>query len=86
MLQVVTTIASCELTSIHHLRKISGGHRSSVHECEINLVALAFLCDVEGNFVCPAFWKFWCNVIHCKSTYKKTDSTVICVTDSLKVN
>ena len=26
-----------------------------------------------------AFWKFWCNVIYCKSVYTKTDSTVICV-------
>ena len=29
--------------------------------------------------MCPAFLQFWCNVIHCKNGYKKTDSTVICV-------
>ena len=27
----------------------------------------------------PAFLQFWCNIIHCKSAYKNTDSTVICV-------
>ena len=29
-------------------------------------------------FVSPAFLRFWCNVIHCKSAYEM-NSTVVCV-------
>ena len=37
-----------------------------------------FWYDFKGNFVCPAFLQFWCNVVHCKLLIK-TDSSAICV-------
>ena len=37
---------------------------------KINLVALAFLSDFDGNFVCTAFLQLWCNFMYRKSTYK----------------
>ena len=36
-----------------------------------------FLYDFEGNFLCPAFLQFWCNVI--VNLLIITDSSVICV-------
>ena len=38
-----------------------------------------FLCDFEGNFVCPVFLQFWCNMLFTVNLLKKKDSTVICV-------